>query len=151
MGLKAAKIKAAKIKAKIKKGRQGVGARRSLAIEPPEEAPAAAPLPEPFAGWFASRFWRPRPHQLALLGTVGEGRDTLLIAPTGGGKTLAGFLPSLIDLAARGPRDKPATSIHTLYVSPLKALATDIARNLATPVAEMGLPVSLETDRKSVV
>ncbi|WP_425283383.1 DEAD/DEAH box helicase [Methyloceanibacter marginalis] len=72
-------------------------------------------------------------------------RDTLLIAPTGGGKTLAGFLPSLIDLAARPPSKMPARSVHTLYVSPLKALATDIARNLATPVAEMGLPIRLET------
>jgi len=102
-------------------------------------------LPEPFAGWFRARGWRPRPHQLALLDTVTKGRDTLLIAPTGGGKTLAGFLPSLIDLAGRPARTKPATSIHTLYVSPLKALATDIARNLATPVAEMGLPITLET------
>jgi ATP-dependent Lhr-like helicase len=122
-----------------------LGARRSLAIEPPEGTPAGASLPEPFAGWFASRGWRPRAHQLALLDTVSSGRDTLLIAPTGGGKTLAGFLPSLIDLAAQPPKRAPARSIHTLYVSPLKALATDIARNLATPVAEMGLPVTLET------
>ena len=107
--------------------------------------PPRAGLPEPFAGWFAARGWRPRAHQLALLDTVTSGRDTLLIAPTGGGKTLAGFLPSLIDLAARPPKRKPATSLHTLYVSPLKALATDIARNLATPVAEMGLAITLET------
>jgi len=102
-------------------------------------------LPEPFAGWFAARGWRPRPHQLALLDTVADGRDTLLIAPTGGGKTLAGFLPSLIDLAARPRAQGPARSVHTLYVSPLKALATDIARNLTTPVEEMGLPIQLET------
>jgi len=107
--------------------------------------PPPAGLPEPFAGWFAARGWRPRAHQLALLDTVTSGRDTLLIAPTGGGKTLAGFLPSLIDLAARPPKHKPATRLHTLYVSPLKALATDIARNLAAPVAEMGLPITLET------
>ena len=74
-----------------------------------------------------------------------QGRDTLLIAPTGGGKTLAGFLPSLVDLARRPPKRKPATAIHTLYVSPLKALAVDIARNLAMPVAEMELPIRLET------
>jgi len=104
-----------------------------------------ARLPEPFRAWFEARGWRPRAHQLALLDTVRSGRDTLLIAPTGGGKTLAGFLPSLIDLAAQPPKQKPATGIHTLYVSPLKALATDIARNLATPVAEMGLPIQLET------
>ena len=122
-----------------------MSARRSLAIETPDQALPQSGLPEPFAGWFRARGWRPRPHQLALLDTVTKGRDTLLIAPTGGGKTLAGFLPSLIDLAGRPARTKPATSIHTLYVSPLKALATDIARNLATPVAEMGLPITLET------
>jgi ATP-dependent helicase Lhr and Lhr-like helicase len=110
-----------------------------------ETATTDARLPEPFAGWFAARGWRPRAHQLALLDTVGEGCDTLLIAPTGGGKTLAGFLPSLIDLAARPPLKTPARSIHTLYVSPLKALATDIARNLTAPVEEMGLPIQLET------
>jgi len=67
----------------------------------------------------------------------------LLVAPTGGGKTLAGFLPSLIELAAlpaRRPRE-----LHTLYISPLKALAVDVARNLETPVAEMGLGVRIET------
>jgi ATP-dependent Lhr-like helicase len=122
-----------------------VGARRSLAINEQDNATPQAGLPEPFAGWFTGRGWRPRPHQLALLDTVTSGRDTLLIAPTGGGKTLAGFLPSLVDLAARPPKRKPASGIHTLYVSPLKALATDIARNLTTPVAEMGLPIQLET------
>jgi ATP-dependent Lhr-like helicase len=72
---------------------------------------------------------------------------TLLIAPTGAGKTLAGFLPSLVELSARGKR-KPGTAgsgIHTLYISPLKALAVDIARNLEAPVTEMDLPVKLET------
>ena len=102
-------------------------------------------LPEPFASWFQSRGWRPHAHQLDLLEQAGEGRDTLLIAPTGGGKTLAGFLPSLTDLARRPVKTKPETAIHTLYVSPLKALAVDIARNLASPVAEMALPVRLET------
>ncbi|HWT10727.1 MAG TPA: DEAD/DEAH box helicase, partial [Roseomonas sp.] len=79
-------------------------------------------LPEPFAGWFAGRGWTPRPHQLALLDAAWRGEHVLLLAPTGGGKTLAGFLPSLADLAAR-PRD----GLHTLYISPLKALAVDIA------------------------
>jgi len=108
------------------------------------EAPAHM-LPEPFASWFCSRGWQPHAHQLALLEQAGEGRDTLLIAPTGGGKTLAGFLPSLTDLARRPVNRKPEATIHTLYVSPLKALAVDIARNLATPVAEMALPLRLET------
>src|SRR5579875_1181230 len=97
-------------------------------------------IPEPFAGWFARRGWAPRAHQLAVLDAARGGESVLLIAPTGGGKTLAGFLPSLIDLARH-----PSEGIHTLYVSPLKALATDIARNLTAPVQEMELPVRIET------
>jgi ATP-dependent Lhr-like helicase len=77
-----------------------------------------------------------------MLAAAQAGEHVLLIAPTGGGKTLAGFLPSLVDLAG-APRAKPG--LHTLYVSPLKALATDIARNLTVPVAEMGLHVRIET------
>lgn len=69
------------------------------------------------------------------------GRDALLIAPTGGGKTLGGFLPSLVELAQTGSTSR----LHTLYVSPLKALTTDIARNLTGPIEEMGLPVRVET------
>src|SRR6478672_6062547 len=97
-------------------------------------------LPEPFAAWFAARGWTPRPHQLALLRAAEAGQSALLIAPTGGGKTLAGFLPSLVELA-RAPRP----GLHTLYISPLKALAVDIARNLMAPVDEMGLPIRIET------
>lgn len=63
----------------------------------------------------------------------------LLVAPTGGGKTLAGFLPSLIELSESG-----FNGLHTLYVSPLKALAADIGRNLARPVAELELPIRVE-------
>ncbi|MFV0302126.1 MAG: ligase-associated DNA damage response DEXH box helicase [Paracoccus sp. (in: a-proteobacteria)] len=93
-------------------------------------------LPPRFRDWFAAQGWQPHPHQLALLGATA---DTLLIAPTGGGKTLAGFLPSLVDLA--GP---PHRGLHTLYVSPLKALTADIARNLARPVADLGLAIRIE-------
>ncbi|PZW48764.1 ATP-dependent Lhr-like helicase [Humitalea rosea] len=96
-------------------------------------------LPELFAAWFAARGWSPRAHQLALLEAAGAGRSALLVAPTGGGKTLAGFLPSLVDLAKN-----PRPGLHTLYISPLKALAVDIARNLTAPVAEMGLPIRIE-------
>ena len=103
-------------------------------------------LPAPFAAWFAARGWTPRPHQLELLAKAGAGRSTLLIAPTGAGKTLAGFLPSLVSLSQRPPSNAPAgRGIHTLYISPLKALAVDIARNLEQPVAEIGLDVRLET------
>ncbi len=104
-------------------------------------------LPAPFAQWFAQRGWQPRAHQLELLAKTEAGLSTLLIAPTGAGKTLAGFLPSLVELARRGRR-KPGsafTGVHTLYISPLKALAVDIERNLGRPVAEMDLPVRIET------
>jgi ATP-dependent Lhr-like helicase len=100
-------------------------------------------LPSPFDVWFAARGWRPRAHQLALLEHAAKGESVLLVAPTGGGKTLAGFLPSLIELAALPPRRK--ASLHTLYISPLKALAVDVSRNLEAPVDEMGLPVRVET------
>jgi ATP-dependent helicase Lhr and Lhr-like helicase len=99
----------------------------------------AGTLPEPFAAWFTAQGWTPRPHQLAILDAATAGESVLLIAPTGGGKTLAGFLPSLVDLASN-----PRPGLHTLYVSPLKALATDIARNLTRPVLDMGLPITIE-------
>jgi ATP-dependent Lhr-like helicase len=178
----------------------------------------AVTLPEPFARWFARRGWQPRAHQLELLAKARAGRSVLLIAPTGAGKTLAGFLPSLVELSGshspvRGKAKRqmlPAPSplagegwgegwpqnhnlptppslslprkgggnrealqspkidsttrnedqrklistgrdlrreggLHTLYISPLKALAVDIARNLETPVAEMALPIRIET------
>jgi ATP-dependent helicase Lhr and Lhr-like helicase len=107
-------------------------------------AQAQTELPAPFAAWFAERGWRPRAHQLAMLDEARAGRDALLIAPTGGGKTLAGFLPSLIQLAER-PRPNTPPGIHTLYISPLKALAVDIERNLMAPIAEMGLSIKAES------
>lgn len=96
-------------------------------------------LPPRFAQWFAAKGWHLRGHQLAMLGAAQAGHDTLLIAPTGSGKTLGGFLPSLIQLS-----ETSGHGLHTLYVSPLKALAADIARNLMLPVAEMGLDIRIE-------
>jgi ATP-dependent Lhr-like helicase len=104
-------------------------------------------LPDRFTDWFAARGWAPREHQLAMLEQARHGRSALLIAPTGGGKTLAGFLPSLVDLATAkeaGTRAADA-GVHTLYISPLKALAVDVERNLLIPVREMGLPISVES------
>ncbi len=110
-------------------------------------------LPAQFQAWFTARGWQPRAHQLALLEHAQKGESVLLVAPTGGGKTLAGFLPSLIELAGFGrlaasrPGSKRTRRIglHTLYVSPLKALAVDVARNLKQPVEEMQLAVTVET------
>ncbi|MFO1109535.1 MAG: ligase-associated DNA damage response DEXH box helicase [Bradyrhizobium sp.] len=123
----------------------------------PQAPPAtAALLPDRFRKWFASRGWSAREHQLALLGKARDNRSALLIAPTGAGKTLAGFLPTLVELSSPMAADgkslvstgrgvKRAGGLHTLYISPLKALAVDIARNLDRPIAEMGLPIKVET------
>ena len=93
------------------------------------------------ADWFEGRGWAPRAHQLDMLRLGLLGESALLIAPTGGGKTLAGFLATLQELA----EPHKTEGIHTLYISPLKALAVDIARNLEKPVMEMGLPITIET------
>lgn len=101
-------------------------------------------LPQVFTHWFAARGWAPRSHQLDMLDAARNGESALLIAPTGAGKTLAGFLPSLIDIGTRRRNDR-SPALHTLYISPLKALAVDVARNLTTPIAEMRLPITVET------
>ncbi len=106
--------------------------------------PPADLLPPRFQAWFARRGWSPRAHQLEMVAKGRAGRDALLIAPTGGGKTLAGFLPSLIEIAERPPANTPR-GLHTLYISPLKALAVDVERNLNAPILEMGLPVVAES------
>ena len=95
-------------------------------------------LPPVFSDWFAARDWSIHPHQQAMLDRASD-PSLLLIAPTGGGKTLAGFLPTLAELSVN-----PSPGLHTLYISPLKALAADIKRNLRTPVDEMGLPIRIE-------
>ncbi|WP_163846614.1 ligase-associated DNA damage response DEXH box helicase [Pseudooceanicola aestuarii] len=95
-------------------------------------------LPDPFGDWFAGRGWTIHPHQQQMLDRAAE-PALLLIAPTGGGKTLAGFLPTLAELA-QGRHQ----GLHTLYISPLKALAADIRRNLSTPVEDMSLPIRVE-------
>ncbi len=97
-------------------------------------------LPPPLTDWFAAKGWSPRRHQLKMLAAARAGRHALLVAPTGAGKTLAGFLPTLTDLI-----EQPADGLHTLYVSPLKALAVDVQRNLITPIEEMGLDIRVET------
>ncbi|MEY8882013.1 ligase-associated DNA damage response DEXH box helicase [Donghicola sp. XS_ASV15] len=95
-------------------------------------------LPPTLKNWFDTRGWSIHPHQQDMLDRS-DAPSLLLIAPTGGGKTLAGFLPTLADLA-EGPHD----GLHTLYISPLKALASDIRRNLERPIAEMALPIRVE-------
>ena len=98
-------------------------------------------LPPQLAGWFAQRGWRPRRHQLEMLAAARAGQHALLVAATGAGKTLAGFLPVLAAAAEQGPRP----GLKAIYVSPLKALAADVERNLLLPIREAGLPLKVET------
>ena len=122
-----------------------------------------ATLPQIILDWFAARDWTPRRHQLEMLEAASEGRHALLVAATGAGKTLAGFLPTLAELIedmrspaqagvqtrssnpslgtgsqpALGNTLTPVSGLHTLYISPLKALAVDVRRGLPA-----GLPAS---------
>jgi len=102
--------------------------------------PVGIDLPQQLIDWFAAKGWVPRRHQLDMLAAARAGRNALLVAPTGSGKTLAGFLPTLAGLI-----EAPQEGLHTLYVSPLKALAVDVQRNLLTPIEEMGLGIRVET------
>lgn len=99
-------------------------------------------LPPALDAWFTAKGWALHPHQRQMLDRAGD-PATLLIVPTGGGKTLAGFLPTLSELAEGG-----RAGLHTLYISPLKALASDIRRNLLTPIEAAKLPIRVE-DRTS--
>jgi ATP-dependent helicase Lhr and Lhr-like helicase len=95
-------------------------------------------LPAAFTDWFAAKGWQPHPHQREMLARA-DAPATLLVAPTGGGKTLAGFLPTLVELA-----EQPRSGLHTLYISPLKALAADMRRNLGKPIEEIGLSIRVD-------
>lgn len=115
---------------------------------PPLPVPSPSSLPgcladHPLTAWMAGNGWAWHIHQIDTLVAARAGRDVLLTAPTGAGKTLAGFLPSLVDMYEMPPTD--GSTLHTLYVSPLKALAVDVHRNLSRPVDAMGLPITHET------
>ena len=105
-----------------------------------ERPPSSEHLPAVITDWFAARGWAPRRHQLAMLDAARDETHALLVAATGAGKTLAGFLPTLADLVTN-----PRVGLHTLYISPLKALAVDVQRNLLGPIEEMGLDIRVET------
>lgn len=103
-------------------------------------------LPPELAGWFAARGWSLRRHQREMLDVARAQQHALLVADTGAGKTLAGFLPTLADFCpSRLAGSPPPDGLHTLYVSPLKALAHDVRRNLLLPAEELGLPLRIET------
>ncbi|GAC1405045.1 MAG: ligase-associated DNA damage response DEXH box helicase [Novosphingobium sp.] len=103
-------------------------------------------IPPEIEAWFAGRGWRVRRHQTDMLAADDAGQHALLVADTGAGKTLAGFLPTLAAFTpSRLDGQPPPEGLHTLYVSPLKALAHDVQRNLMTPIDDMGLPIRVET------
>lgn len=102
--------------------------------------PADSQLPDLLHAWFRAKDWVPRRHQFDMLAAARAGQHALLVAPTGSGKTLSGFLPTLTELI-----ETPTDGLHTLYISPLKALAVDIQRNLLAPIEEMKLDVRVET------
>jgi ATP-dependent Lhr-like helicase len=97
-----------------------------------------AKLSKGFSSWLSQKAWRLHPHQIEML-EKSQRPSQLLIAPTGAGKTLAGFLPSLCELETSS-----GNGLHTLYISPLKALASDIKRNLMYPIDELGFKISVE-------
>ncbi len=100
-----------------------------------------AEVPQIFRDWFRAQDWTIRDYQADMVAAFGAKRDTLLIAPTGGGKTLAGLLPSLIDLHDQAP--DATAGLHTLYISPLRALTNDIERNLKSPIEDMNLSIKI--------
>lgn len=95
----------------------------------------------PLTQWLSNKRWKWFDHQIKCLDVARDGSDFILFAPTGAGKTLSGFLPSIIDLHENGSNGK----LHTLYISPLKALATDVHRNIGKPFEDLNLPITYET------
>src|SRR5699024_7146241 len=88
----------------------------------------------PTAAWFTSAFAAPTPAQAKAWEAIGSGDHALVVAPTGSGKTLAAFLAALDGLlTGAGPED-PARRCRVVYISPLKALAADVQRNLRSPL-----------------
>lgn len=105
------------------------------------KAEGKAVPPQRLSAWLQAKGWDWFPHQLEVFRAAASGKDVLLCAPTGAGKTLSGFLPAFHELLSTDKR----AGLHTLYISPLKALTVDVHRNIGKPVEDMGLPVTYET------
>ena len=95
----------------------------------------------PINKWITDKGWQWFPHQIQILKSIEKNNSILVQSPTGTGKTLTGFLPSLLKFNYQ--RKKP--TLDTLYVSPLKALTIDIHRNISIPIKELNLSINLET------
>lgn len=102
-------------------------------VDHPED-PLAAFGPHTRA-WFTGAFEAPTPAQTGAWRAVAADRHALIVAPTGSGKTLAAFLWSIDHLSAAPPPAEPAMRCRIVYISPLKALAADVERNLRSPLA----------------
>ena len=89
---------------------------------------------DPTRTWFAGAFAEPTTAQLGAWTAVSGGEHALVVAPTGSGKTLAAFLWALDGLLTGERPDDPVERCRVVYVSPLKALATDVERNLRSPL-----------------
>ncbi len=101
----------------------------------PAPAPdALARFSEPTRTWFAAAFAEPTPAQAGAWAAIGAGRHALVVAPTGSGKTLSAFLWSIDRLLTTPPPEDRTQRCRVLYVSPLKALAVDVERNLRAPL-----------------
>ncbi|MDG9703441.1 DEAD/DEAH box helicase [Streptomyces sp. DH37] len=112
-----------------------------------DRAPALDTFSPATRSWFAGAFHAPTAAQEGAWRAIAEERDVLVVAPTGSGKTLAAFLASLDRLASAPPPADPVRRCRVLYVSPLKALAVDVERNLRSPLTgirqesvRLGLP-----------
>ena len=113
----------------------------------PADAPRLADFSEATRAWFDSAFAEPTPAQSQAWHAIGRGEHTLVIAPTGSGKTLAAFLWAIDKLASEPQPADPKRRCRVLYISPLKALAVDVERNLRSPLTgvrhaarRLGLP-----------
>ncbi|MFF2044689.1 ATP-dependent helicase [Kitasatospora sp. NPDC058170] len=124
-----------------------------MAPRTPDQQPADRP-PDPLAGfapatraWFSGAFSAPTTAQAEAWRAIQRQTDVLVVAPTGSGKTLAAFLSALDRLSSTPPPADPKRRCRVLYISPLKALAVDVERNLRAPLAglrqaavRLGLP-----------
>ena len=92
-----------------------------------------------FTNWIRNKGWNYYEYQLKVLEAVYKKEDALVISPTGSGKTVAGFLPTIIESDVY-----KKNVLYTLYISPLKSLSYDIERNLLNPINELGLNISID-------
>jgi ATP-dependent Lhr-like helicase len=109
-----------------------------MTAQAPASSQALDGFSEATSAWFRAAFAEPTPAQALAWTAIGNGESTLVIAPTGSGKTLAAFLWAIDKLAASGVPADPKRRCRVLYISPLKALAVDIERNLRSPLYGIG-------------